>query len=37
MTNYDFTAAERFMRYVQIDTQADPNSDTSPSSEKQKT
>ncbi len=36
MTNYNFTAAERFMRYVQIDTQADPNSTTSPSSEKQK-
>jgi tripeptide aminopeptidase len=36
MTNYNFTAAERFMRYVQIDTQADPNSSTTPSTEKQK-
>jgi tripeptide aminopeptidase len=36
MTTYKFTAAERFMRYVQIDTQADPNSKTTPSSEKQK-
>jgi tripeptide aminopeptidase len=33
---YNYTAAERFMRYVQIDTQADPNSTTTPSSEKQK-
>jgi tripeptide aminopeptidase len=33
---YNHTAAERFMRYVQIDTQADPNSTTTPSSEKQK-
>lgn len=36
MTTYNFTAAERFMRYVQIDTQADPSSNTTPSSEKQK-
>jgi tripeptide aminopeptidase len=28
--------AERFMRYVQIDTQSDPQSDTHPSTEKQK-
>lgn len=34
--NYSFTAAERFMRYVQIDTQSDPLSATHPSSEKQK-
>jgi tripeptide aminopeptidase len=33
---YTFTAAERFMRYVQIDTQSNPQSDTSPTSEKQK-
>ncbi len=33
---YNYTAAERFMRYVQIDTQADPNSTTTPSSMKQK-
>jgi tripeptide aminopeptidase len=36
MKHYNFTAAERFMRYVQIDTQADPLSQTVPSSEKQK-
>lgn len=35
-TNYRFTAAERFMRYVQIDTQSNPLSSTSPTSEKQK-
>ncbi len=29
-------AANRFMDYVQIDTQADPDSDTSPTTEKQK-
>lgn len=31
-----FTATERFMRYVTIDTQSDPNSPTCPSTEKQK-
>src|SRR5574343_1548776 len=36
ISNYIHTAAERFMRYVQIDTEADPNSDTQPSSMKQK-
>ncbi|MBI3500221.1 MAG: peptidase T [Bacteroidetes bacterium] len=30
------TVAERFLRYVQIDTQSDPNSPTYPSTEKQK-
>lgn len=35
-SNYHFTAAERFMRYVQIDTQSDPLSQTHPSTEKQK-
>ncbi|HYO20963.1 MAG TPA: peptidase T, partial [Flavisolibacter sp.] len=35
-TNYNFTAAERFMRYVQIDTQSNPLSDTHPTTEKQK-
>ncbi|MDQ3682449.1 MAG: peptidase T, partial [Bacteroidota bacterium] len=35
-SNYHFTAAERFMRYVQIDTQSDPLSLTHPSTEKQK-
>ena len=34
--NYQFTAAERFMRYVTVDTQSDPLSSTHPSSEKQK-
>ena len=34
--NFNHTVTERFLRYVQIDTQADPNSDTVPSSEKQK-
>ena len=36
-TNYTFTAAERFMRYVQIDTQSDPQSASHPTTEKQKT
>lgn len=35
-SNYQFTASERFMRYVQVDTQSDPQSDTYPSTEKQK-
>ena len=34
--NYKFTAAERFLRYVQIDTQSDPLSKSNPSTEKQK-
>jgi len=34
--NYKFTAAERFLRYVQIDTQSDPLSKLNPSTEKQK-
>lgn len=34
--NYNFTCVERFIRYVQIDTQSDPKSSTSPSTEKQK-
>ena len=34
--NYKFTAAERFQRYVQIDTQSDPQSSSFPSTEKQK-
>jgi len=33
---YPHTAKERFLRYVQIDTQSDPNSPTVPSTEKQK-
>jgi tripeptide aminopeptidase len=34
--NYQFTAAERFIRYVQIDTQSDPQSTAHPTTEKQK-
>src|SRR5688572_6902682 len=34
--NYKFTAAERFLQYVQIDTQGDPQTSTFPSTEKQK-
>jgi tripeptide aminopeptidase len=34
--NYKFTAAERFLRYVQIDTQSDPLSKSNPSTGKQK-
>lgn len=33
---YKFTAAERFLRYVQLDTQSDPQSKSAPSTEKQK-
>jgi tripeptide aminopeptidase len=33
---YVFTVAERFLRYVRIDTQSDPQSKTQPSTEKQK-
>lgn len=33
---YAYTVAERFVRYVQVDTQSDPNSSTYPSTEKQK-
>ncbi|SFC82223.1 peptidase T [Spirosoma endophyticum] len=36
MQNYQFTAVDRFLRYVQIDTQSDPQSPTNPSTEKQK-
>ena len=35
-SNYSFTAAERFLRYVQLDTQSDPQSSSSPTTEKQK-
>jgi tripeptide aminopeptidase len=34
--NYESTVLERFIRYVQIDTQSDPHSPTIPSTEKQK-
>ena len=33
---FNFTVTERFLRYVTIDTQSDPNSDSFPSTEKQK-
>src|SRR5215467_11320452 len=33
---YNFTVAERFIRYAKIDTQSDPQSKTNPSTEKQK-
>lgn len=33
---YKHTASERFLRYVQIDTQSDPQSDSFPTTEKQK-
>lgn len=34
--NYRFTASDRFMRYVTIDTQSDPVSNNFPTTEKQK-
>lgn len=34
--NYSYTVQEKFMRYVQIDTQSDPQSTTFPSTGKQK-
>ncbi|MDR6195275.1 peptidase T [Siphonobacter sp. SORGH_AS_0500] len=34
--NYNFTVTDRFLRYVQVNTQSDPHSKTSPSTEKQK-
>jgi tripeptide aminopeptidase len=36
MKRYKHTVAERLMKYVQVDTEADPNSTTFPSSMKQK-
>ena len=36
MNNYTSTVSERFMKYVRIDTTADPNSNSFPSSEIQK-
>lgn len=35
MSNKKYTVKDRFLKYVQIDTQADPYSDTSPSTAKQ--
>ena len=34
--DYKFTCADRFLNYVKIDTQSDPDSETYPSTEKQK-
>jgi tripeptide aminopeptidase len=36
LPNYKHTVADRFMQYVQIDTQSDPTSPSQPSTEKQK-
>ena len=36
LKDYRFTVVDRFMRYVQIDTQSDPKSNTQPTTEKQK-
>ncbi|HRH47338.1 MAG TPA: peptidase T [Panacibacter sp.] len=36
MQQYNFTVAERFMRYVQVDTQSDPQSTAYPTTEKQR-
>ncbi|MCX8080724.1 MAG: peptidase T [Bacteroidia bacterium] len=36
LKSYAFTVLERFLKYVRIDTQSDPNSPTCPSTEKQK-
>ena len=36
LDDYKFTVVDRFLRYVQIDTQSDPQSNTFPSTEKQK-
>lgn len=36
LPQYQHTAADRFMRYVQVDTQSDPASPSQPSTEKQK-
>lgn len=35
-SKYVFSSGERLMRYVQLDTQSDPNSNTFPTTEKQK-
>jgi tripeptide aminopeptidase len=36
LDNLKHTVAERFLNYVKVDTQSDPNSTTFPSTEKQK-
>jgi tripeptide aminopeptidase len=35
-SKYHFTVTDRFLKYVQVDTQSDPESPTTPSTEKQK-
>lgn len=35
-SNYTFTVQEKFLQYVKIDTQSNPNSNTHPTTEKQK-
>jgi len=36
LKNYNYTASDRFLKYVRIDTQSDPYTNTCPSTEKQK-
>jgi len=36
IAGYNYTVTERLMRYVQVDTQSDPNSNSHPTTEKQK-
>ena len=36
ISDYSFSSKDRFLKYVKIDTQSDPKSTTSPSTEKQK-
>jgi tripeptide aminopeptidase len=36
LADYQYTASERFLRYVRVDTQSDPQSSSFPSTEKQK-
>lgn len=36
LQNYSFTVADRFIKYVRVDTQSDPHSTSFPSTEKQK-
>ena len=36
LMNYSFTVVDRFLNYVKIDTQSDPHSASTPSTEKQK-
>ena len=36
LNGYEHTVAARFMKYVQVDTQSDPHSNTHPTTEKQK-